>query len=139
VRTSALGIFAAILATAACGGLASSAPARGSYEPFRGQLKIGDAAVPVQGAAVTLEFFSSAGIQPLVGRFPIDGDRSSSTRVVVLSHDLWTERFGAAPAAVGRIVELDEQPVTVVGVAPPGFAFPPGTQVWVPQSTVAQK
>ena len=66
-----------------------------------------------------------AEVRPLLGRFFVDADSGSSARsVVVLSHDLWVERFGSSPMMIGRDIELDGRHTTVVGVAPPGFGFP---------------
>ncbi|HBK56669.1 MAG TPA: hypothetical protein DDZ76_10400 [Xanthomonadales bacterium] len=54
-------------------------------------------------------------------------------RVVVLSHALWQNRFGADPAIVGRDVRLSGQPYRVIGVMPEGFAFPErDIRAWVP-------
>jgi putative ABC transport system permease protein len=54
--------------------------------------------------------------------------------VVVLSHALWTRRFGASPDLIGKTISLKDGPYIVTGVMPPDFAFPPGarTQLWLP-------
>jgi putative ABC transport system permease protein len=41
--------------------------------------------------------------------------------VVVISYDFWQRRFGLDPAVIGRRITLDDRPLTIVGVAPPGF------------------
>ena len=51
---------------------------------------------------------------------------------MVLSHELWRRRFGGDPAVVGRPVLVDGTPHEVVGVAPEGFTFPIGSQIWAP-------
>ena len=52
-------------------------------------------------------------------------------RLAVISDSLWRTRFGAARDAVGRTVRLNGEPFTVVGVMPPGFAYPePEMAVW---------
>jgi hypothetical protein len=113
-------------------------PAAGSYTTRSYQVKIGEAATSVRGATVTLDFFGAAGIQPLVGRFFVGDELSSSTRrVVVLSHDLWQERFASSPSIIGREIELDGHPAAVVGVAPRGFSFPDGALLWMPKDTSA--
>jgi predicted permease len=54
-------------------------------------------------------------------------------RVIVLSHTLWKNRFGADPAIVGTTLRLNTQVYTVIGVMPEGFYFPtPRVQAWVP-------
>ncbi len=54
-------------------------------------------------------------------------------RVVVLGHDLWTRRFGADAAIVGRRLQINAQPYVVIGVMPAAFTFPDHQQeLWVP-------
>ena len=105
-------------------------PPADSYTTETYQVKIGEAVEPLQGAAVTQGFFQSAGARPMQGRFFVDADAGSPTRVVVLSHTLWTERFASSPETIGRTIELDGHRATVVGIAPSGFRFPEGTLLW---------
>ena len=53
---------------------------------------------------------------------------------MVVSHGFWTRELGANPAAIGRTIQLDAVPFTVVGVMPPVFEFPTSTNVeaWTP-------
>ena len=85
------------------------------------------------GRLVSSSFFSVLGVPPALGRafFPED-DRRGAARVVVLGHALWRDRFEADPTVVGSSVVLDQQPFTVVGVMPAGFAYPAGAQLWTP-------
>jgi putative ABC transport system permease protein len=71
-------------------------------------------------------------VQPAVGRwFTEDEGRPGGPKAVVLSHGLWTRRFGRSPAVVGESLVLDGQPFEVVGVMPAGFAYPfPRVEVW---------
>jgi MacB-like periplasmic core domain len=109
-------------------------PPASSYTTLTHQLKIGESVTSIQGAAVTQEFFRLAEVRPLLGRFFVDVDgRAASHRVVVLSHDLWAQRFASAPEIIGRELEIDGQRVTVVGVAPRGFQFPKGAVFWTPK------
>jgi hypothetical protein len=110
-------------------------PADGTYEPRVYQVKIDDSARSIRGAEVTREFFQGAGAQPLLGRFFVEGDEGSSP-VVVLSHELWTERFNSSPEVIGRTIEIDGRQATVVGVGPPQFQFPDGAQLWTPRGRV---
>ena len=85
----------------------------------------------VQADLTSPSLFEVLGVRPALGR----GFTSSHLRepVVVLSHGLWLQLFGGDASAVGRVVNLDGQGYTVVGVMPPGFAFPDeGTQLWAP-------
>jgi len=77
--------------------------------------------VDTQGA--TGGYFATLGVPALLGRtFGPDDDKSGAANpVVVISHGLWQRRFGADPNIVGRALQLDMLPVTVIGVMPPGF------------------
>jgi predicted permease len=72
---------------------------------------------------VTPNAFQALGVPAAAGRtlLPSDGEAAGSAPVTVLSHDCWRNRFGADPAIVGRVVNLNGHPFTVVGVAQPGF------------------
>lgn len=81
---------------------------------------------------VTSNFFSVLGVQPLRGRTILpELDRPGGTSVAVLSYALWQKRFGSDPATVGRAIEIDGESRTVVGVMPPGFAFPVNAELWI--------
>jgi hypothetical protein len=133
MRTRRANFFAVIAFMVACGGEAYNQPAAGSYEIGNYQLRVDDTLLPVHGAAVTLEFFESAGIKPLVGRFFIEGDQRASPSLV-LSHELWAGHFASSPTVVGRTLEIDGHAATVVGIAPQGFTFPESAQLWIPSS-----
>jgi predicted permease len=89
----------------------------------------------VAGEMVTADYFDLLGLRPAVGRtFLAEEDQASGdARVVILGHDLWKRRFGGDPAIVGRAVQLNEEPYTVVGVMPPGFrGLTDISEVWLP-------
>ena len=93
---------------------------------------VGDA-VRLSGARVSSEFFAVLGIPPTRGRsFLPDEDRPGAEHVAILGDRLWRERFGADPTIVGKTITLDGNPHTIVGVAPPTFAFPASAQIWTP-------
>ena len=93
-----------------------------------------DAPERVLGVEATHEFFDVFGVRPVLGRgFLPEEDSPGRERVVVLSHELWMERFGADSALVGREVRINSTAYTVVGVMPPGFdPFTNGERLWVP-------
>ncbi len=92
------------------------------------------AAEQVPSANVTGGFFTVLGVQPLLGRTLLpDDDPVGAADVAVLSHALWTRRFGESRTVLGTMVEIDSQPYRVVGVMPDGFSYPLGTEIWVPQ------
>ncbi len=87
----------------------------------------------VQGYRVGPAFFEALGVRPAEGRgFAEEEGRTGRERVAVLGHDLWQRSFGGDPGLVGRQVTVDGESYTVVGIAPPGFRFPDGCEVWSP-------
>ena len=79
----------------------------------------------LEGERTSADFFTIFGMQPLLGRtFARDDDRPGHEHVVVLSHRLWSTRFGADAGIVGKSVDLNGSPYTVIGVMPPRFTFP---------------
>ncbi|HEV8629477.1 MAG TPA: ABC transporter permease [Thermoanaerobaculia bacterium] len=88
----------------------------------------------VGGVNVVAPFFSVLGVKLALGRdFRRDEQWASGERVAIISHELWQRRFGGAAGVIGRRLELDGAPHTIVGVAPAGFGFPqPGLDLWVP-------
>jgi len=74
------------------------------------------------GTPVTPDVFPLLGVQPALGRVFGPGDQD--LRSVVISHGLWQSQFGGDPAVVGRTINLDGAPYTIVGVMPATFYFP---------------
>ena len=82
------------------------------------------------GARVSASLFPLLGVSPQLGRsFLAEEDTPGRDAVVVISHHLWTNRFGADPAIVNRILSLDGRPHVIVGVMPASFLFPAGKQL----------
>ncbi|MGE3276811.1 MAG: ADOP family duplicated permease [Vicinamibacterales bacterium] len=82
---------------------------------------------------VTANAFNILGVSPVLGRgFVADDDRVGAMPVAVLSHAFWSDRYARNPNIVGRVVRIDGQPATIIGVMPPGFAFPQNQQLWLP-------
>ncbi|MBI1358113.1 MAG: FtsX-like permease family protein [Acidobacteria bacterium] len=85
-----------------------------------------DAGEGVERANVELvsgEYFSVLGVQAALGRtlLPEDDDEPDAEPWAVVAYDYWRDRLGAEPSAVGRTIRINGYPMTVVGVAPPGF------------------
>ena len=90
--------------------------------------------------AVSSGFFATLGVQPILGRvLSPDEDQPGRSHVVVLSHRLWQEHFGANPDIVGRDINLDGQPYLVAGVMPSNFRFPDFAQMWTPMAWTDQE
>jgi putative ABC transport system permease protein len=90
--------------------------------------------VQLRGARVSSRFFDIYGIPAGLGRtFLPDEDQRGKDRVVILSHLLWVNQFGADPSLIGRTILLDNEPHTVIGVLPAGSAFDRAfNQLWRP-------
>lgn len=88
----------------------------------------------VTAAVVSSEFFSTLGARPAAGRLfrPEDGEPGAD-QAVVISHALWQRRYGSRPDVTGRTLEFVESGdrVRIVGVAPEGFAYPRGSEMWI--------
>ncbi len=90
---------------------------------------------PESASAVPAEssFFDVLGVRPLLGRTFARGEGATGgAHVAVLSYGFWQRHFGGDPAIVNKLVELDAEPYTVVGVMPPSFNYPNRTDLWVP-------
>ncbi len=86
--------------------------------------------VRIGGASVSSNFFDVLGVAPDIGRGFAGADGSDGAEhVVVLGHALWTDRFAASRSVLGRVVTLDGDTYRVVGVMPPGFAYPAATDL----------
>src|SRR5262245_25259115 len=93
----------------------------------------GDEPERVRGDLVSANLFPLLGVRPALGRTFSPDEELRRTRVVVISHGLWRRRFGAAPDAIGKTLEIDGQTSQVIGVMPADFYFSTkDTQLWEP-------
>jgi len=78
---------------------------------------------PLTGQRVTTNYFDLLGVSPILGRMFVPGDRpeSGASPVAVISHRLWQRRFAGDPNVLGASLTVDQQPYTIIGVAPPEF------------------
>ncbi|MGH9863514.1 MAG: ABC transporter permease [Candidatus Acidiferrales bacterium] len=83
---------------------------------------------------VSQSWLDTLGIQPLLGReFNSEEEKTGSdSRVVLVSHRLWQQRFGLDSNALGKTLLLDNQRYTIVGVLPRGFRYPYDADLWRP-------
>lgn len=94
-------------------------------------LSDGGRAEHVDGAVVTAGFFELLGVTPEHGRtFRQEEESPEGPLSAVLSHALWSQRFGSSRDILGQSILLDGKPFTVVGVMPSGFRFPDNAAVW---------
>ena len=87
----------------------------------------------VNSAAVSEDFFTVLGANPIVGRFFRAEDHLlNAERAIVISEALWKRRFGSDPAIVGRRIKVRGSDRLVIGVASRRSDYPLGTQIWLP-------
>jgi len=77
----------------------------------------------VKYSEVSPEVFDVLGVPPALGRTFTAADVGAG-RLAVISDSLWRTRLGAAHDAVGRSIRLNGEPYNVIGIMPPGFAYP---------------
>src|SRR2546423_6807830 len=79
----------------------------------------------VRATISSWDLFATLGVQPSIGRsFTPEDDQPSANSTIILSWSLWNRRFGGDPSVIGRKINLDAKPYTVIGVMPRWFAFP---------------
>jgi len=91
-------------------------------------------------AGTSWNFFSVLGTQPILGEAFAQGAELDASgqglpdrhAIAVIGYGLWQELFGGSPKALGATIRLQGKPLTVIGVAPPGFDYPNKTVVWSP-------
>jgi predicted permease len=108
-----------------------------AYRPKRFKLGGEDGVEPVIGEMVSGNYFDVLGVKAFSGRtFLPEEDRTPGSHpVVVISHHLWRWRFGADPALIGKPIKINNQALTVIGIAPPeytGMIRGLAAEVWVP-------
>jgi predicted permease len=99
----------------------------------------GDARARATWSSVSASFFEVTGVRPTLGRTFDSGDETGAVaKGAVISDGLWRRQFASDPQVVGgtmlvqRRIEAPPQSIEIVGVMPPGFAFPRGVDVWLP-------
>ncbi|HTA72995.1 MAG TPA: ABC transporter permease [Gemmatimonadaceae bacterium] len=108
-------------------------------------LSVGTEAAQVRAYRITGNMFPMLGVRPFRGRLIDVGDDSvSRDNVVVMSYELWRDRFAGDPTLVGRTIRLDGVPHTVIGIAPSAFHIPHGNQnleadLWLPMRFTADE
>ena len=93
----------------------------------------------LRSAPVSANYFDVLGVGPEIGRFFVpEEDELTNAYVAVIGHNLWVREFDGDPGAIGRLIQVADQNVEIVGVAPEGFAGAgyslgrPGYEVWLP-------
>jgi putative ABC transport system permease protein len=87
----------------------------------------------IRAAFATADLFPLLDVHPHLGRlFRTTDDRVGYEPIAVISYGLWQRRYGGDPAIVGKSIEVDSSPYTVVGVLPRAFHYPGETDLWMP-------
>ncbi|MDX1394978.1 MAG: ADOP family duplicated permease [Gemmatimonadota bacterium] len=82
---------------------------------------------------VTAGALEALGARPALGRtFAAGEDFRDDIAHVVIGHDLWQRRFGGGEDVLGSLLDVDGRRLAVIGVMPPGFAFPIEEELWLP-------
>jgi putative ABC transport system permease protein len=86
------------------------------------------------GLTATWNHFTVLGVAPILGRTygPEEDAPGAPASVAVISHSLWTRRFGQDRGVLGSEIVVDGRPHTVVGVMPQGFRYPYAGELWLP-------
>ncbi len=111
------------------GFVGASCEASGAGAPFQARVE-----------RLTASMFPVLGVDPVLGRTFTQQEDDTSAPVTVISYALWQERFQGDPQALGKTIELDRRPYTIIGVMPREFESPVGLgglaprDLWVPMS-----
>jgi putative ABC transport system permease protein len=106
-----------------------------SVRGWSASLAGGDMPESLLGEQVTREYFDVVGAAPALGRaFAEAEDVPNAPRVVILSHGLWTRRFGGDPGVIGRSVSINGESHQIIGVMTAGFTplYIPTAAMWRP-------
>jgi putative ABC transport system permease protein len=94
----------------------------------------------VEACSVSRGFFTTLGVQPMLGRTLLpEEDQPGQANVVVLSHRFWQEHFGSNAGIVGHNISLDGRNYLVAGVMPASFRYPEFAQMWTPMAWTDQE
>lgn len=98
-------------------------------------LSAGGNVQPVLGCRVSANFFDVLGVHPALGRSfnPVE-EQSGADQVAVVSYGFWQSRFGGDAAFLGKVIQVNGEKYTVVGIMPRGFDYPVPMELWVPLS-----
>lgn len=93
----------------------------------------GDLPLSTRGALADESFFATLGVSARLGRtFAANDVKVGVAPVAVIGYGLWQRAFGGDPSIAGRRLRMSGIAATIVGVMPPGFAWPENTEIWLP-------
>ena len=95
----------------------------------------GDEPERVAAGVVSWDYFQTLGVTPLLGRtFRAEDDGHEAPATILLSHEYWQRAFGGNRDVVGRVVEMNDRPHTIVGVLPDVPMYPQPNDVYMPRT-----
>ena len=103
----------------------------GAYTGTQQSVIVNEVSYRVPAHVTTEDFFDVLQVPPAFGTTRVD---QTGAAVAVVSHSFWQRAFAGDSTVLGKSVTVSGNTMPVVGVMPPGFAFPPRTDVWMPQN-----
>ena len=89
--------------------------------------------VQIESAPVSHDFFRVLGVAPAMGRdFSAKDEQVDAAPVAIVSDGVWRAQLAGDPRIIGRMIRLNGQGYTVIGLMAPGVEFPRGAGIWVP-------
>ncbi len=86
-----------------------------------------------EGAWLSANFLDLLRVDPILGRrFTAEDEQPGAPSVVLLGHHVWRKRYGSDRQVIGRVIRVNSEPTTVVGVLPEDFLFPIRQDAWKP-------
>lgn len=102
------------------------------FRPFQANVRAQGFASRESAATVSSTFFDVLPVQAAVGRtFSSQDGLADAERTAVIGHRFWEREFEGSPEAVGKVLMVNGEAHTVIGVMPRGFAFPLRQSIWV--------
>jgi predicted permease len=106
------------------------------YDDAEGYVEASGVRQNLPSPRVSANLFSTLGVQPKTGRGFLPEDQlAGRNNVVVISDAVWRHLLAADPQIIGKQIRIDDVPHTIIGIMPPGFAFPSNDarpQIWRP-------
>ncbi|HEY6219864.1 MAG TPA: ABC transporter permease [Gemmatimonadaceae bacterium] len=110
----------------------------GAYSGRSLAITEGEEPARLNGMMVTWNLFPLLGIQPQLGRgFREDEDKPGAPGTILLSDGVWHRLFGGDSSVINRVVSINNEPRTVIGIMPPEFRFPQNADAWIPLAPLA--
>jgi putative ABC transport system permease protein len=106
-----------------------------AVQAFTADMNVSGASLPTRVivAQTSFNFFSALGTVPMLGRaFAPGEDVPGNDGIAVIGYSLWQQLYAGDPRVLGSTIKLNGQPLTIIGVAPPGFDYPKKSSVWTP-------